>query len=93
MAGSELKVQALDRDGKPKSGVSINWKNPAAPLSYWEVRTNEKGEFVGRNLVPGTFQINFPGLAAYTAEVQPGSMTKVIFQDGKDPVVSRTPTE
>jgi hypothetical protein len=88
MPGGGLEVETLDRDGKPKSGVSGNWRNSAAPLSYWEVHTNEKGDFLGKNLTPGTFQINVQGFAPCSAEVRPNSLTKVVLREGAKPVIS-----
>ena len=89
MPGAEIEIKTVDADGKPRSGVSANWRNPAAPLSYWEVKTNGNGEFVGENLVLGTFKINVSGYGSYDMEVQPGAVTNVLFQEGKAPVFSR----
>jgi hypothetical protein len=89
MPGAELKIKTVDAAGKPKAGVSANWKNPAAPLSYWEVRTNGNGEFVGKNLVPGTFKVTISGFGSYLIAIQPNSVTDALFQEGKEPVISR----
>jgi hypothetical protein len=89
MPGGELNIRALDQNGMPMSGLSVNWKNPAAPLSYWEFKTDENGEFHGHDLVPGTFEINIPGFGARTVEVPQGYVTTALFQEGKDFLISR----
>jgi hypothetical protein len=88
MPGGELKIRTLDGEGKPKSGVGVIWKNPAAPLSYWEFKTRGNGEFLGEDLVPGTFQVDVAGFGSRRVEVQPDSVTEVLLQQGKEPVIS-----
>ena len=83
-----LKIRVLDKEGNPQPGVRADWVNPTAPLSISGATTAENGELRADSLVPGIFQVTISGFGGYRIEVQGGSETEVILQEGKAPAIS-----
>jgi len=82
-----MKITVLDAEGKPKNAVPVSWNNPAAYLSFWEVKTNASGVNYADHLVPGTFVLNVAGFDKNEVEVKEDMVTEITYQDGKPPTV------
>lgn len=84
-APGRMKITVLDQAGNPKSGVRVNWVNPAAPLSISGTSTDGNGVIVQDNLSPGTFFLNAPGFKPRKIQVEENQLTDIKFRDGIDP--------
>jgi len=80
-----MKITVLDADGKPKPNWAVNWNNPEAYLSFWEVKTNAAGVTTPDHLVPGTFDVTVSGFEKNKVEVKEDMVTEITYQDGKPP--------
>ncbi len=84
----QIKIRVLDADGQPAPQTKVRWVNPAAPLSLWETTTGTDGVAVGRELVPGTFEVHVPDFDCPPVKILEGQETEILFQEGKPVEVS-----
>jgi beta-lactamase regulating signal transducer with metallopeptidase domain len=80
-----MKISVVDRDGKPESGLRVQWANPAAPLSLSGSATGADGVLRQGNLTPGTIELNVDGFAPKEITVDEGQVTELHLQEGVDP--------
>jgi hypothetical protein len=93
-SAGKMKIRTLDADGKPETGMQVDWINPAAPLSLGRATINNDGVLFIDSLVPGNFHVTIGGVTQLDdIEVQEGHVTEIVLQDGKDAVISRTKVE
>jgi hypothetical protein len=85
MPPGSMKITVFDAQGNPKSGVRIDWINPAAPLSLSGSSTGGDGVLLQKNLTPGTFQLKVDGFAPSKIKIEENELTELQLHEGTDP--------
>jgi hypothetical protein len=80
-----MKITVLDRNGNPKSGIRVDWVNPAAPLSLSGTSTDGNGVIVQPNLTPGTFDVSVTGIGGRKVKIEENQLTEVVVREGTGP--------